>query len=153
MFVAESGSTSHMVNSLKNMTNLQELTTLVKTRNKKTTTELLQDNWKGYQKIDGKNYLVMSTDTAYMPDLSANIFSMPHTLTKGFNKIPEKEILVLKKNATILKFEEHLYHGNGYVYLFSARLYASLNDTGNSLRREESGRENDHEVGRERSNY
>ena len=42
----------------------------------------------------------------------------------------EKESLVLKKNATILKFEERLDHGNGNGYLLSARIYASLNDAG-----------------------
>ena len=50
MFVAESGSTSNMVNSLKNMTNLQEVKTLVNTGNKKTMTGLLKGDWKGYQK-------------------------------------------------------------------------------------------------------
>ena len=38
MFVADSGSTSHMVNSLKSMTNLREVKTVVKTGNKKTVT-------------------------------------------------------------------------------------------------------------------
>ena len=54
MFVADSGYTSQMVNSLKNMTNLRELKTLVKTGNKKTMTGFLQGDWKGYQKRDGK---------------------------------------------------------------------------------------------------
>ena len=35
MFVADSGSTSHMVNSLKNITNIKELKMVVKTGNKK----------------------------------------------------------------------------------------------------------------------
>ena len=37
---------------------------------------------------------------------------------------------VLKKNVTILKFEERLDHGNGNGYLLAARLYTSLNDAG-----------------------
>ena len=69
----------------------------------------------------------MCTDTAYIPDISVNIFSVTRALTKIFNVMSEKESLVLKKNATILKFEERLDHGNGGGYILAARLYASPN--------------------------
>ena len=67
------------------MTNLREVKTVVKTGNKKTMTGLLQGNWKRYQKSDGKFYPVTCTDTAYIPNLSVNIFSVTCTFTKGFN--------------------------------------------------------------------
>ena len=41
MFIADPGSMSHMVKSLKNMMNLREVKTLVKTGNKKIMTGLL----------------------------------------------------------------------------------------------------------------
>ena len=44
--------------------------------------------------------------------------------------MPEKVNIVLKKDTTILKFEDLLDHGNGDGYLLDARLYWSLNDTG-----------------------
>ena len=50
--------------------------------------------------------------------------------TRGFNVMLEKESVVLKKKATILKFQERLDHGNGGRYLLAARLYASPNDAG-----------------------
>ena len=49
-------------------------------------------------------------------------------LTKGFNTTSEKESFVLKKNATIVKFEERLDHMNGDGYLLAVSLYASPND-------------------------
>ena len=73
MFVADSGYTSHMMNSLKNMTNLREVKTSVKTGNKKTITGSLQGNWKLYQKIYGRLYSALCNNTAYIPDLSVDI--------------------------------------------------------------------------------
>ena len=93
-------------------------------------TGLLWGYWNIYQKRYGKFYSVNFNDTAYIPYFSVNIFSVKRALTKGFNVISEKEGLVLEKNATILKFEERLDHGNGYGCLLAARLYTSPNNTG-----------------------
>ena len=40
----------------------------------------------------------------------------------------KKEIIILKKNTTILKSEEHLDHGNGNCYLLYMRLLKIPND-------------------------
>ena len=69
------------------------------------------------------------TGTSYIPDLGVSIFSVTRALTKGFNVTSEKEILVLKKNATTLKLEERLDYGNSEGYLLAARLHASPHDT------------------------
>ena len=50
---------------------------------------------------------------------------MTHAFSIGFTTILEKEIIVLKKNATILKIEKRLNHGNGGAYILAARLYTS----------------------------
>ena len=85
MFVADSRFMSPMVNSLRNITNLRELKTVVKTGNKKMMTGFLRVDWKGYHKRDGKLYLVACNDTAYIPDLGVNIFNVTHVFTKRFN--------------------------------------------------------------------
>ena len=48
MFIADSVSTSHMVKSLKNIKNLQEVKTVVKTGKNKTMTGSIQGDWNGY---------------------------------------------------------------------------------------------------------
>ena len=64
-------------------------------------------------------------------------------MDKGFNMRSEKQNLILKKNTSITKLEEHLDHGNGSGYLLATRLNASPKDAGeNALGREESKREN-----------
>ena len=87
MFVTDSGYTSHIANSLKNMTNLRESKTVVDRGNKKMMTGLLRGEWKGYQERYGRFYPVTCTDTVYIPDLSVNIFSVTCALTKGFKAI------------------------------------------------------------------
>ena len=72
------------------MTNLQEVKTVAKTVNKKTVMSFLRGDCKGYHKIDGKFYPLTCTDTAYIPDLSVNVFSVTRVLTKGFNVMSEK---------------------------------------------------------------
>ena len=52
-----------MVISHKNMTNLLEVKTVENNRNKKMMTGLIQGYYKGYQKREGKFYLVTCTET------------------------------------------------------------------------------------------
>ena len=71
------------------MTNLlREVKRVFKTGNKKTMMVSLRGDLKGYQKRDGEFYPMTSTDTAYIRDLSLNIFSVMHALTKGFSVTP-----------------------------------------------------------------
>ena len=76
---------SHLVNILKNITNPKEVKSVSNSRKKKTVKGCIWGNWKGYNKIDGGLYPVMCTATAYIPDLSVNIFSVMHAITKEFN--------------------------------------------------------------------
>ena len=50
----------------------------------------LQVYYKRYQKIYCKFYPVTCTDTAYIPDLSVNLFGVARVLNKGFNVMSEK---------------------------------------------------------------
>ena len=55
-------------------------------------------------------------------------------LWKGFQMTSENEKLILKKNATILNFEEHLDHGIDNRYLLAARIYTNASDCGKCTR-------------------
>ena len=66
---------------------------------------LLKGDWGGHHKIYGKFYRVMCKGAAYILCLSENIIRVTCAMTKGFNVISEKDISIIKKNATTLKFE------------------------------------------------
>ena len=63
---------------------------MVKIGNKKTIKGSLWGDWKRYQKMGGKFYPVMFTDTAYMPDLNVNISSVTCVLNILFKVTSEK---------------------------------------------------------------
>ena len=70
------------------------------------------------------------TEISYILDFSVNIFSVTCALTKVFNVKSEKYIIVLKINATTLKFEERLDYGNGKCYMLAEGIYANPNYNG-----------------------
>ena len=128
------------------MTNLLEVKTVVKTGNKKKMTGLLWGDWKGYHKRYSKFCPVTCTDTAYIPGLGVNILSVTHALTKVFNVISEKWILVLKKMQPSWNLNSTYTMGISmatyWLWLYTQALLTSKNTVG----REEVGRENSHEV-------
>ena len=65
-----------MVNSLNNIKNLQKVKTVMYNVNNKLIMGLIQVDWKGYQKIDGRLYLITCTDTFSIPVSSKNVFSV-----------------------------------------------------------------------------
>ena len=69
----------------------------------------------------------MCNDTAYMPNLSLKLFSLMRALTRLFNVDSEKESIILRKNAIILKLEKRLDRGNEDFYLLTVMLYAIPN--------------------------
>ena len=46
--------------------------------------------------------------------------------TRVFNATSEEYIIVHKKNATIMNFQDILDHGHGSTYLLALRIYARL---------------------------
>ena len=103
MFVADSGSTSHIANIINKMINLKGVKTILKTGNNKSIMGLIRGDWKRYNKICGIFYPVTCIDTAHIPYLSVNIFSTTCSMIRGFNIMSEKTISI-KKNVIILIF-------------------------------------------------
>ena len=48
---------------------------------------------------------------------------MTYAIIKGLRVVPEKQSIVLKKNATILKLKDRLDHGNYNSYILSVRIF------------------------------
>ena len=72
------------------MKNIGEVKTVVNIGNKEMMTGSFWGDCKRYHRIENKFYLVMCTDTVYIPDLSVNIFSAMRASTKGFRMTSEK---------------------------------------------------------------
>ena len=75
---------SHMVKIIKNIKNPREVKIVSNKGKKETINCYHQGNWKGHNNIYGVLYPVICNDTAYIPYLGLNIFSVMCAITKGF---------------------------------------------------------------------
>ena len=98
--IADSGATSHMVNLEENMTNLKDSKTRVTVGDSRIITGTKRGDWHGYQRHDGKLHCVMLTNTAIIPGLHANLFSVIRALQKGFQVMSEGNTPTLKETST-----------------------------------------------------
>ena len=60
-------------------------------------TEKKLSDWNGYQKCEGKIHHVTLYDTAVIPGLNINLFSVTRAPQKGFQVTSEDEALILQK--------------------------------------------------------
>ena len=79
-FIADSGATSHMVNSEENMTNLKDTETRVTIGDSRTFICKKCGDWHGYRELDKKIHCMMLSDTAVIIGLHASLFSMTRAL-------------------------------------------------------------------------
>ena len=82
IFIVDSGSISHMVNSEDNMTNLKETKTKFTVGYRKTITGTKHGDWHGWQKHNGKLHHVILTNMAVILGLYANLFRIIRALQK-----------------------------------------------------------------------
>ena len=61
-------------------------------------------NWHGYQKREGEIYLVILSDTALIPGLHKNLFSVVRALQTGIQVTPKVKGIILKKQLTKIRF-------------------------------------------------
>jgi hypothetical protein len=95
-----------MKNTLDGLYNLQKEETIVKIGNglklKSTTTGTL----KGIvEQNDGTRINVILNDMAYVPELTANLFSITKALQNGFKLSNEENIMILSKGSKTIKFD------------------------------------------------
>ena len=96
-FITDSSARSHMVN----MTNLKDAETRVTVGDSIKLTGTNHGNWHGWQKCDGQLHCVTFKNTAIIPGLHENIFSVARALQKGFQVTSEGETLIIRKNPPI----------------------------------------------------
>ena len=117
-----------MVNSEDNMTNLKDIKTKVTVGDHKTLTVKKRGDWHGCQKRNRKLHHLTLTNTAVIPGLHANLFSVTRALQKGFQLTSDGKTLILKKNSTKIRFDEKMANTAGEGFLFTTKFYKSAND-------------------------
>ena len=71
------------------------------------------DDWRGYQKQDGKLHHLNFSNTGVMTLLNTNLFSMIQAIQEVFQVKSEGEGIILKKKLTKISFDEKMVNTNG----------------------------------------
>ena len=106
--VTVSSATSHKLNSEENMMNLKDPKTRVTAGDSRTLTGTKHGDWHFYHRCDGKIHHLTLSNTAAIPGLHTNLFSVTRSLQKGFQVKSEGKTLILNKISTDICFDKKM---------------------------------------------
>ena len=84
---------------------------------------------RGYQKIDGKIHHMTLSDTAWIPGLNTNTFSVTRSWKKGFQVTSEVEAPILKNNSTKTQLDEKMANHGSEGFILTTNIYKSANNS------------------------
>ena len=122
-FIADYGAMSHMVNSEENMTYLKDAETWVTSGDNININGIKRVDWHGYQRCDRKLPCVALSNTALIPGLHPNLFSMTLAIQKVFQVMSEGDTLP----PILLK--EKIENNSGKGFLLTIKFYKRADDS------------------------
>ena len=116
IWIADTGASSHIVNSLDGMTDLKKKDGGIQVGNGDMAKVHYIGTYHGYitNNKEEKQKIVL-TDVLVSFEIIENLFSLTKALKNGAGLINEGEVIGIKKNNTILKFDKRITSGNGYL--------------------------------------
>jgi hypothetical protein len=116
-FIADSGASSHMVNSKKHLTNIEKCNIDVKVGNSEVMKCSLKGTYEG-KVIDkkGNEMILTLQDVMYVPELWVNLFSITKAIANPKVTLTTKDkLIVLKVNGNEIIFDKTLQNGSGRI--------------------------------------
>ena len=115
LWIGDTGASTHMKNTLDGLYNLQKEEITVKIGNGLRLKSTTIGSLKGIvEQNDGTKINVVLNDVAYVPELTANLFSITKALQNGFKLSNEENIMILSKGSKTIKFDNLQKTGKGY---------------------------------------
>jgi hypothetical protein len=90
-FIADTGASSHMVYSMRDLTNIQEVDTKVTAGNNMTMKCTLKGDYVCYLQSEGRNFRVTLKDVLYVPELNVNLLSIHNVLDTQVSLLVETQ--------------------------------------------------------------
>jgi len=117
MWIADSGATSHMTNTLEGMYDVREGTSTVKVGNSEHCGVVKIGKLRGMvQQKDGSTIPLVLTNVQYVPELWCNLYSLLAAIGEGYklngDLIGKDTILKVKKGSTVIAFDERIKGGS-----------------------------------------
>ena len=115
LWIGNTGASTHIKNTLDGLYNLQKEETTVKIGNGLKLKSTTIGSLKGVvEQNDGTKINVVLNNVAYVPELTANLFSITKALQNGFKFSNEENIMILSKGLKTIKFDNLQKTGKGY---------------------------------------
>lgn len=113
MLIGDTGASSNMTNSLNGIINIIDINTEVKMGDGRIVKATKKGLFQGtVMQKDGKTTSV-NFQVKYVPDLHCNLLSITTAIRNGAKLSNEGEVIVLKKNDVVLKFDHMTKAGDG----------------------------------------
>jgi hypothetical protein len=115
LWIADSGASSHMINKLNGVTNIEDIDKEVIMGNGTVCRATKKGIYHGMVKqLDGTQTPV-SFEVKYVPDIQTNLFSLTSAAENGAEVIIKDKMMFLKKNKCEIKFDRNNKAGDGYI--------------------------------------
>ena len=115
-YVADTGSSCHVTNSMTGMFNLRTATNKITVGNgQEVTAKYIGDKVVHYRTKNGKNVQITLRDVKYAPEMFTNLFSVLTAITNGWNLTNKGKSLVLQKDGIEIIFDTVIRSGNGII--------------------------------------
>ena len=135
VFIADSGATSHMRNSLNGMYDIKDWEVEVKVGNSSTMKSQKKGNFQGLvTQKDGTTSSIVMKDVLYVPDLWVNLLSItkaisqPNILLSGI-----ENVISLRNGQDKLTFDHKLTNGSKTGWLWGVRILPIDSETGEEM--------------------
>ena len=117
IWVADSGASSHMTNSLEGMTDLRESKSYVTFGDSKRlkVSKIGTKHGVAVQK-NGEIKKIAIRNVKYVPDLYCNLFSLTSAMRQGYELIGSKMTLTMKKRNYRVHFDRTIKSGQGFLF-------------------------------------
>jgi len=115
-WIADTGSSSHMTNSLKGMFELRDFSSRISVGDGKAIEATKIGKWKGvFIDPNGKKKKVILEGVQYVPELMVNLFSLTRVMKNGFDVAGRNNILSIRKGSWEMAFDQKIQSPNGFI--------------------------------------
>ena len=116
-WIADSGATTHMCNSLEGMFDLKDVNISISVGDGRKMTTVKVGKFKGdLVDLEGNTTKVVLTEVSYVPELMVNLFSLTAAMERNFSVIGTKEGIEIKKGEWKLRFNTKFGTPKGHVF-------------------------------------
>jgi len=116
-WIADSGATTHMTNSLVGMFDLVESNISVSVGDGRKMKTLKTGKWRGTAvDSEGTRRQITLSNVSYVPDLMVNLFSLTAVMERGFKVDGSQKGIYIQKNEWSMRFDKRIGTPKGYVF-------------------------------------